>query len=97
MYGGAAGAGGAAAAAAVIAEAIKASGAIVRMEPGDFLQIVERSPEPLVVTAEGGFFSKKYEYLTGYRGLAFYAKSADPLPLPEYAEVVMANKIWIPG
>jgi hypothetical protein len=99
MYGGAgaAGAGGGAAAAAVIAQAIKASGAIVRMSPQDFLQIVERSEEPLVVSAQGGFFSTKHEYLTGYRGLAFYAKSSEPLALPEYAEVVVANKIWIPG
>lgn len=96
MYG-AAGAGGGAAAAAIIAQAIKASGAIVRMTPGDFLQIVERSEEPLVVTAQGGFFSKNYEYLTGYRGLVFYAKSSEPLRLPEYTEVVVANKIWIPG
>lgn len=99
MYGGAgaAGAGGAAAAAAIIAQAIKASGAIVRMSPQDFLQIVERSEEPLVVTAQGGLFSTKYEYLTGYRGLVFYTKSSEPLLLPEYAEIVAANKIWIPG
>jgi hypothetical protein len=89
--------GGAAAAAAVIAEAIRAWGTIVRMEPGDFLRILERMEEPLVVTAEGGVFSKKYEYLTGYKGLAFYAKSSEPLRLPEYAEIVAAKKIWMPG
>ena len=38
--GGAAGASGAAAAAAAIAQAIKASGAIVRVEPRDFLDIL---------------------------------------------------------
>ena len=37
------------AAAAAIAQAIKASGAIVRMDPNDFQQIVARADEPLVV------------------------------------------------
>jgi hypothetical protein len=36
-------------------------------------------------------------YLTSYKGLAFTAKSRDPIPLPSGAEVVEAEKIWIPG
>ena len=51
----AAGAAGAGAAAAAIAQAIKASGAIVRVEPADFMTILSRSHEPLVVLAETKF------------------------------------------
>lgn len=95
--GGAAGASGAAAAAAAIAEATKASGVIVRVEPRDFLRILERMDGPLVVHATGGFFSTNYQYLTSYKGLAFFAKSETPIDLPRDTELVQAKKIWIPG
>ena len=88
---------GAAAAAAVIAQAIKASGAIVRVEPGDLLTILAKAEGPLVVAAEAGWFTKKYQYLTSYKGLAFFAQSPQPLPLPAGVELVAARKIWIPG
>jgi hypothetical protein len=86
-----------AAAAAAIAEAIKASGAIVRVEPHDFQAILSKADEPLVVTAKGGFLSTNYRYLTAYKGLFFFAKSPVPLSLPGDVEVVQAKKIWIPG
>ncbi len=86
-----------AAAAAAIAEATKASGVIVRVEPADFLLIVELNLEPLAVHATGGFFRTHHQYLTSYRGLAFFTKSSDPLQLPEHCQVVEAQKIWIPG
>jgi hypothetical protein len=92
-----AGASGAAAAAAAIAQAIKASGAIVRVEPEDFLRILERQREPLVVHATGGFFSTSYLYLSSYKGLAFFTKSTTPLTLSGGCEIVTAQKIWIPG
>ena len=95
---GAAGAGAAgAAAAAAIAQAIKASGAIVRVEPKDFQSILDRHQEPLVVTAEGGFFSTLYKYLTSYKGLAFYTQSHRALELPSRAEIIRSERIWIPG
>ena len=49
------------------------------------------------MTATGGFFSRNYQYLTSYKGLAFFAKSPDPLELPAAVEVVQARKIWIPA
>ncbi len=86
-----------AAAAAAIAKAVKASGAIVRVEPQDFMAILSRSQAPLVVTAPGGLFSAKYHYLTSYKGLAFFTKSSEPLMLGGNVELVQAGKIWIPG
>lgn len=87
---------GAAAAAAAIATAIKASGAIVKVEPDDFLTIVNRHEEPLVVWAESGVFGKTYRYLTSYKGLAFHTQASRPLHLPGTAELIRASKIWIP-
>ncbi|MFV2072668.1 MAG: hypothetical protein ACC742_08450 [Thermoanaerobaculales bacterium] len=84
-------------AAATIANAIKASGVIVKVEPGDFQAIVDRQEAPLVVTAEGGFLSKTHRYLCSYKGLAFYAESGKPLELPGVCELIRAKKIWIPG
>lgn len=90
-------AGGAAAAAAAIAQAIKASGVLVRVEPEEFLKIAGRVPEPLIVAATGGFFSTNYQYLMGYKGLAFYTKSDVALELPASVELIDAKGIWIPG
>ena len=90
-------AGGAAAAAAAIAQAIKASGAIVSVEPRDFMSILSRISKPLVVMAEGGFFKTNYQYLTGYKGLVFFTKTDVPLLLPGDVELIAAKKIWIPG
>lgn len=89
--------GAAGAAAAAIAQAIKASGVLVRLDPPEFLKIANRAPEPLIVAATSGFFSRNYQYLMGYKGLAFHTKSDQPLPLPATAEVVAAVRIWIPG
>jgi hypothetical protein len=88
---------GATAAAAAIANAIKASGTIVRLDPEDFLRIVNRSENPLIVTADKKFLSGGYKCLTSYRGLAFFTKSPEPLLLPGDAELIPAKSIWMPG
>ncbi len=91
------GAVGAGAAAAAIAQAIKASGVLVRVEPQEFLRLLDRAREPLVVLAKGGVFRTNYQYLMGYKGLAFFTKSATPLALKADVELVSAGRIWIPG
>ena len=85
------------AAEAIIAQAIKASGAIVNLELNDFIKILARSEKPLLVCAKGWFLKTNYQYLTSYKGLIFYTKSPRPLPPPDDAEVIVAKKIWIPG
>jgi len=96
MTNGAIGAGAGAAAAQAIANAIKASGAIVRVEPFEFLNILSRIEEPLVVYSQGGFL-KSFKYITNYKGLIFYTKSKEPLNLTSDAEIMLAKSIWIPG
>ncbi|UCC80761.1 MAG: hypothetical protein JSW64_05230 [Candidatus Zixiibacteriota bacterium] len=90
------GAAGGVAAAAAIANAIKASGAIIRVEPGDFVSIIGRGKNPLVVMTDKSFWSG-YKYLSSYKGLAFYTKSTEKLNLPSDAEIIAAQKIWIPS
>ena len=86
----------AAAAAAAIAKAIKASGVIVRVTPQEFDAILKRAEKPLVIHAQGGVFSKSHLYLVSYKGFAFQTKSATALTLPSDAEIVEAEKIWVP-
>jgi hypothetical protein len=91
-------AGAAGAAAAAIVNAIKVSGVLVSVEPEEFSKLMNRAnDDPLIVVAEGGLFSKNYQYLMSYKGLTFYTKSGTPLLLPGGAELVKAGRIWIPG
>jgi hypothetical protein len=89
--------GAAGAAAAAIAQAIKASGAIVSLEPDEFNKILAKSEKPLVVIARGGLVKPNYQYLTAYKGLIFFTTSKTELLLPGSAEVILSRKIWIPG
>ena len=84
------------AAAVELAQAIKASGVIVQVEPRDFLGVLQQQSEPLVVYAEGGIFNTNYQYLISYKGLAFFTKSGTPLNLPGGTELVRAKRIWVP-
>jgi hypothetical protein len=83
--------------AAAIAQAIKASGAIVSVNPDDFLYILSKNDHPLVITATGGMFKPNYQYLTSYKSFIFFTKSTSPLPLPGNAEIIAAQRIWVPG
>ncbi len=83
--------------AAAIAQAVKASGAIVSVKPQDFLSILHKMERPLVVTAEERFLGTVYKYLTSYRGLIFFTKTKEELHLPGDMELVIAKKIWIPS
>ncbi|MBU0983504.1 MAG: hypothetical protein KKA42_06515 [candidate division Zixibacteria bacterium] len=87
---------GGAAAAAAVAQAIKASGAIVKLEPREFSKILDRIDTPLVVTGKGGMFYSKYQYLTSYKGLFFFTLSSEPISYPTKTEFINARHIWIP-
>ncbi len=93
-----AGGGGAAAArAAAIAQATKASGAIVSIEPDDFIKILAKTNRPLVVIAIGGWLNPSHQYLTAYKGIIFFTKSKTELLISGDVEIVYSKKIWIPN
>ena len=81
---------------AAIANAKRASGVVVSVTPENFSTILARAENPLVVHATGGVFSTNYQYMTSYRGFAFYTKSRQPVQLPAGTELVRAESIWIP-
>ena len=80
---------------AAMAEASKAIGAIVCVEPQDFLAILEKNEKPLVVYSLAGFLTQ-YKYLTSYKGLTFFTKSKEALLIPASVETIIARKIAIP-
>jgi len=43
------------------------------------------------------FQGARHEYLSSYKGLAFFTKSPTELMLPGSAELIRAGKIWTPG
>ncbi|HEU5238483.1 MAG TPA: hypothetical protein VFU37_15235 [Pyrinomonadaceae bacterium] len=86
----------AASAAAAIASAIKASGVLITVDPENFQAILSKAEKPLVICTTGGIFSKNFQYLTRYKGFAFFTKSRSPLDLSLRVEVVQANRIWVP-
>jgi hypothetical protein len=79
-----------------IAEAIKASGAVVRVSPENFTMILSKNEKPLVVISERKFIVTSYQYMTSYRDFIFYTKTKLPIPLTSNVEVIKAKTIWIP-
>jgi hypothetical protein len=87
---------GAAAHAAMIA-AIKASGAIVRVDPDSFQRLLTNNENAAVVHATGWAFGSEHRYLVSYKGLVFFTKSRSPLFVPPSIETIEAKRIWVPG
>jgi hypothetical protein len=81
---------------ATIANAIKACGTLVRVEPHEFIKIIEKEEQPLIVRTSAGLFSQSIKYLTSYKGLAFHCKSKIELNLPAKAELINAKRFSIP-
>ena len=76
-------------------EALKAVGPIVCVEPSEFLAILEKVEEPLVVHSRGTLWTR-HKYLTNYKGLVFFTKSKDALLIPASVELVTAKRISLP-
>jgi hypothetical protein len=80
-----------------IANAVKAMCAIVQLNTTDFLNLLNRVENPLVVMAPRKFFKITYRYIFGWRGLFFFTKSDTVLELPNTAELIYAKRIWLPS
>ena len=85
------------AAANAAARALKASGAIIKLESDEFAKILLRTTDPLIVISPTGFKKRKTRYLLSWKGFVFYCETKEQLVLPSGAETVLADKIWIPS
>ena len=93
MYTGA----GAQAAINAMMNSVKAMGPIVSIDPQDFITLLHKQDEALVVTAEKGVFGKKRQYLMPYRGLYLYTETKDPFEIPSGVDIISAKSLWIPS
>ena len=76
--------------------ATRATGVIVHVDAGDFQALIKRAVEPMILVARGGVFKKHYQYMTTYKGLAFFTRSDRPLEFAGRHEKIMVKKLWIP-
>ena len=60
-----------------LARASESLGPILLVSPDEFLRVLAQQDVPLVAVCEtsGWLAGTSYRYLTGYKGLIFYAKS----------------------
>ena len=79
----------------IMEEALKAMGSIIVVEPKDFIRIVEKKTDALVVHTPGGILSKN-KYITSYKGLIFFTKTKEELELPANIELMHAKKMVLP-
>lgn len=87
---------GAAAAQAAIQNAIKASGAIVKIDEESFRNLINKMDNGLVIEKLGGSFLSSYKYSTSYKGFIFYCRSKEPISVPGRLEKITAKQIWVP-
>ncbi|MDN5200820.1 hypothetical protein QQ008_05595 [Fulvivirgaceae bacterium BMA10] len=81
---------------AAIQNAIKASGAIIKIEVNEFVSLLSKMDPGLVIESQGGLFSASFKYLTSYKGFVFYTKSGDRLSISGKHEMIRAKRIWVP-
>ncbi len=65
----------------------------VRIKSEDFMTIVSKSEEPLVVETAEGFFTKIYKYATAYKGFVFFTESLNRLHFTAHTEIIQAQSI----
>ena len=77
-------------------QAIKTSCSFVRVQPEDFLSVLQRNKGLLVIAGAGGLFSSKYQYMTNYKGFTFFTTSKSELALPGDIELIRTKTFWVP-
>ncbi|TAF07810.1 MAG: hypothetical protein EAZ77_08540 [Nostocales cyanobacterium] len=69
----------------------RGTGVCVKLD--DFLAIISKSEEPLVIVTSEGFFTKIYKYVTAYKGFVFFTESLDKLDFGGNVEIIYAQSI----
>ncbi|WP_414529912.1 hypothetical protein [Nodularia chucula] len=69
----------------------RGTGVFVKLE--DFLSILAKIEQPLVIITSEGYFTKIYKYVTAYKGFVFFAESLDKLEFGSNIEVIYAQSL----
>ncbi|MEM7579306.1 MAG: hypothetical protein ACFB02_06925 [Mastigocoleus sp.] len=75
---------------AISAQVFTDNGTGVRVKCDDFMSILSRSEDPLVVFTAEGLFTKIYKYVTAYKGFIFFTESLDKLHFDSKIEIIHA-------
>jgi hypothetical protein len=67
------------------------TGVCVKLE--NFLNILSKSKEPLVIVTSEGYFTKIYKYVTAYKGFVFFTESLDKLEFGSNIEVIYGQSL----
>ncbi len=73
-----------------------AAGCVIFLGKEEFIDVVNRQDEPLVVCHLRGTFRNVYTYVTRYRGFLFAHRGSRPIPLEGY-ELINAEGIRFSG
>ena len=65
----------------------------VRVKLEDFLTILSRNQDPLVIVTSEGLFTKIYKYITAYKGFVFFTESLDRLDFSSNIEIIYAQSL----
>ena len=65
------------------AASMRVAGTLIRLDPHQFVEFVNRHRNKGIIVAHSltGLISKSHVYVTGIHGLVFYCKSSEPLPI----------------
>jgi hypothetical protein len=69
----------------------RGTGVCVKLE--DFLSIIAKMEQPLVIFTSEGYFTKIYKYVTAYKGFVFFTESLDRLEFRSNVEVIHAQSL----
>ncbi|MBX2966803.1 MAG: hypothetical protein KF845_11700 [Cyclobacteriaceae bacterium] len=72
------------------------TGAFIKIEEADFRKILNENKGLLVIQSKTGVISKSHLYLTSYKGFVLYAKSKQPIHIPEGHEVIQVANVSLP-
>lgn len=77
--------------------AVKSFGILVKLSHNDFLALVEKDANALILKTRSKMWFFGYRYLISYKGFAFYTNSTLELKLPKDREIMLIDRIVIPG
>lgn len=77
-------------------QALKMSGAFIRIDVQDFQNILRKAENLLVIESKTGIFSNSYMYLTSYKGFICYCKSKEQLAVSGSHEKITATHVSLP-
>lgn len=75
---------------------VVASGCVVFLEREEFIDVLKRQEEPVVVCSLKGTLRNRHTYLTSYRGMLFAHRSKTPIELEGY-DLINAEEIRFAG